>query len=318
MSGVFYFSRRCADTVVKRKHRERRRQKKAWIGLGHPKGAGDRVTLMVPSASKKRPMTDSDNTQNPLAMSARDHAIQARGKELLDVAARHFPQEFSVTRDGDAFPLIGTALVSRMTGTLRSILALQGEGREADAATLLRSLYEHAVHLGWLAADPTAERIQEWKRDDLESRLKADADMRERGEPLLTDQERSALKQQIAGLHGNGLVPLTNLAVAADKRWEGTLPGMGPHSEVKSFRGFYALIYRNSSGFAHPTYRGLNAVAAEISPGRQQVWLEDHFEGTGPYGMSTLVFGFGLYLSSTALGWPDATEIGAIFERHPG
>jgi hypothetical protein len=244
--------------------------------------------------------------------------IQARGRELYNLAARHFPQEFSVSGDRDAFPLIGTALVSRMTGTLRSILALQGEGREADAATLLRSLYEHTVHLGWLAADPTAKRIQEWKKDDLESRLKADADMRERGAPLLTDQERSAIKQQIAVLHGNGLEPVTNLAVAADKRWEGTLPGMGAHGDVKSFRGFYALIYRNSSGFAHPTYRGLNAVGAEVGPGRQQVWLEDRYEGTGPYGMATLIFGFGLYLSSAALGWPDAKEIGAIFERHPG
>jgi len=251
-------------------------------------------------------------------MSGRDQTIQTRGRELVELAARHFPQEFGVTGDADAFPLIGTALISRTTGTLRSILALQGEGREADAATLLRSLYEHTVHLGWLAADPSTERIQEWKKDDLESRLKADADMREGGEPVLSDQERSALEEQVSGLHGNGLVPLTNLAVEADKRWEGALPGMGLHGEVKSFRGFYALIYRNSSGFAHPTYRGLNAVAAEVTPGRQQVWLEARYEGTGPYGMATLIFGFGLYLASIALGWPDATEIGAIFERHPG
>lgn len=251
-------------------------------------------------------------------MSGRDRTIQARGRELLELAARHFPQEFAVAGDGDAFPLIGTALISRTTGTLRSILALQGEGREADAATLLRSLYEHTVHLGWLAADPSTERIQEWKKDDLESRLKADADMRERGEPVLSDQERSALEEKVSGLHGNGLVPLTNLAVEADKRWEGALPGMGVHGEVKSFRGFYALVYRSSSGFAHPTYRGLNAVAAEVTAGRQRVWLETRYEGTGPYGMATLIFGFGLYLASIALGWPDATEIGAIFERHPG
>jgi hypothetical protein len=247
----------------------------------------------------------------------RDTAINARGRELIDLAAGHFPQEFRVTGNADAFPLIGAGLVSRMTGTMRAILALLPEGRETDAATLLRSLYEHAVHLAWLAADPSAERIQEWKKDDLESRLKADADLRERGQPILTDEEHEALERQVAGLLGNGLVPLTNLAVAADKRWEGTLPGMGAHGEVKSFRGFYALIYRSSSGFAHPTYRGLNAVAAEVGPGRQQVWLEDRYEGTGPYGMATLIFGFGLYLSSAALGWPDAKEIGAIFERYP-
>ncbi|HET7444520.1 MAG TPA: DUF5677 domain-containing protein [Solirubrobacterales bacterium] len=251
-------------------------------------------------------------------MNSRDQMIQARGGELVDLVARHLPQEFGVTGDADAFPLIGAGLISRMAGTMRAILSLQPEAREADTATLLRSLYEHAVYFGWLAADPSAERIQEWKKDDLESRLKADADLRERGQPILTDEERQAMKTQVAGLYGDGLVPLTNLAVAADKRWEGVLPGMGAHGELKSFRGFYALLYRNSSGFAHPTYRGLNAVAAEVEPGRQRVWLEERYEGTGPYGMATLIFGFGLYLANAALGWPEADEITAIFDRHPG
>jgi hypothetical protein len=251
-------------------------------------------------------------------VTSRDQAVEARGRELVDLASRHFPQEFEVAGDPTAFPLIGTALVSRMTGTMKSILALQPEGREADAGTLLRSLFEHAVHLGWLAADSSAERIQEWKKDDLVSRLKADADLRERGEPILTDEERAAMERQVAGLYGSGLAPLTNLAVAADKRWEGTLPGMGAHGELKSFRGFYALLYRSNSGFAHPTFRGMNVVAAEVAPGRQRAWLEERHEGTGPYGMATLVFGFGLYLASAALDWPVAAEISAIFDRHPG
>lgn len=203
---------------------------------------------------------------DPQAM-PRDKAIQVRGRELVDLASRNFPQEFEVAGDATAFPLIGTALVSHMTGTMKAILVLQVEGREADAGMLLRSLYEHAVHLGWLAADPSVERIQEWKKDDLESRLKADADLRERGEPILTDDERAAMERQVAGLYGSGLAPLTNLAVAADKRWEGELPGMGAHGELKSFRGFYALLYRGNSGFAHPTFRGLNVVAAEVAPG---------------------------------------------------
>lgn len=264
-----------------------------------------------------RPLQNVSAVVDP-PVTSRDQAIQARGRELVDLASRHFPQEFEVAGDATAFPLIGTALVSRMTGTMKAILALQAEGREADAGTLLRSLYEHAVHFGWLAADPSAERIQEWKKDDLESRLKADADLRERGEPILTDDERAGMERQVAGLHGSGLVPLTNLAVAADKRWEGELPGMGAHGELKSFRGFYALLYRSNSGFAHPTFRGQNVVAAEVAPGRQRAWLEERHEGTGPYGMATLFFGFGLYLASAALDWPDAAEISAIFDRHPG
>jgi hypothetical protein len=245
-------------------------------------------------------------------VSGRDHAIHERGCELVTLASRHLPLEVEVTGDADAWPLIGASLVSRMTGTLRAILILHADGREADAGTLLRTLYEHVVHLAWMGADPSAERIQEWRKDDLESRLKADADIGERGEEVLTGGERSALEQQIARLHGNGLAPLTNLAIAADKHWEGTLPGLGAHVELKSLRGFYALVYRGNSSFSHPTFLGLNLVVDDVSTTRRRVRLENRYEGGGPYGMATLVFAFGLYVAASTLGWPKADEINAI------
>lgn len=36
---------------------------------------------------------------------------------------------------------------------------------------------------------------------------------------------------------------------------------MGAQGEIKSFRGFYVLIFRRYSPLAHPTFTGLNPVA---------------------------------------------------------
>lgn len=51
---------------------------------------------------------------------------------------------------------------------------------------------------------------------------------------------------------------LENMAKEADRYWTGRLPGMAGKGKAQSFRGFYAVVYRNYSGFAHPTCRGLN------------------------------------------------------------
>jgi hypothetical protein len=57
----------------------------------------------------------------------RDAAIQARGRELMELAAAHFPQDFDLGA-GETWPRVAAALVSRMVGTLRSILDQQPGG----------------------------------------------------------------------------------------------------------------------------------------------------------------------------------------------
>jgi hypothetical protein len=64
---------------------------------------------------------------------------------------------------------MGVALISRMATTLGSILDLRSNHLEADAATLTRSLYEHAVHFVWLAADPST-RVGRWRKSDVVAR----------------------------------------------------------------------------------------------------------------------------------------------------
>ncbi len=223
------------------------------------------------------------------------------------------PMEFEVAGDHDAWPLVATALLSRAASTLRHVGDASRGGQDADAATLARSLYEHVVHLGWLAASPTSERLEEWRKHDFNQRLVADADARRCGETLLNDAERAALEAQVETMQGNRLV-LEQLAIAADKHWAGTLPGMRTHRETRSFKGLYALVYRKYSGTAHPGFIGLNPVIEDITATRKRVVLEKPTDTpTGPLGMANVVYALGLYVAAETLGWPDADAVSAAF-----
>jgi hypothetical protein len=228
------------------------------------------------------------------------------------------PAEFTATGDHDAWPLIGTALLSRMTMTLRHIVRVQGLKRGVDAGTLLRSLFEHLVHFAWLAGDPSADRIERWRKDDLKKRLTADSDLRLRGEKLYTDEQRANLKRQVAAMSGDPLV-LEQVAQECDALWAGKLKHikMGPASQTLSFRGLYAVVYRNMSAGAHPSYRGLNPVVQDITAIRKRVVLEGPPEGRGPYGLATVLYAITLHVASLSLGWPEPNRIERWFQRYP-
>jgi Family of unknown function (DUF5677) len=245
-----------------------------------------------------------------------DHVNQThhdRAVALMELVREHLPFETEATGDADAWPLIGAALLSRATTTLDSMLLLQPTERGVDASMLGRSLYEHIVHLAWLGADPTAERIEEWPKDDLRQRLKADDDCRSVGIELFTPEQRARVEAQVASMTGNPLV-LTNLAVAADKYWAPRITVFSSYKEAGSLRGLYAIAYRHYSGTAHPSYRGLNYVVEDITATQKRVVLEGPFEGLGPYGMATVLYALGLYVAAASVGGPTLTTS----PRYPG
>ena len=249
----------------------------------------------------------------------RRRRIRRRAEALRRLVAGRLPAEHAVTGDHDAWPLIGAALLSRMTMTLAHIIHLMRYGQGVDAGTLVRSLYEHLLHFAWLAADPSAARIEEWRKDDLQRRLTADEDARQRGAKLFTDEERARLREQVASMTGDRL-RFDRLAEAADEAWAGKLPatGLGSPSEPNSFRGLYAFVYRNYSGTAHPSYRGLNPVVQDLGPQRYRVVLEGGYEGRGPFGQATVIYALALYVAAASLGWPATTDVEAAFSRFPG
>ncbi|MDP9144927.1 MAG: DUF5677 domain-containing protein [Actinomycetota bacterium] len=101
--------------------------------------------------------------------------------------------------------MVGPALIARQVGSLEAIFALRSLNREADAASLTRSLYEHAATFAWFAIDPNPERHQRFIKSDLQRRLEIDDDCRKltlNGEPIemMTKAQRADVEKQLAEL----------------------------------------------------------------------------------------------------------------------
>lgn len=245
-----------------------------------------------------------------------DRLTRKRALALTALVRARLPVEYDHRDPANEWPLFGAALLSRATTTLQQVMRLQGAGRNVDAATLVRSLYEHTVHIAWLAADPTPARLAEWRRDDLARRIKAENDARERGYPLFSDGDFEALKRQVEGMPGNTLY-LEQLATVADAHWSQRLPEMAGSRERTSLRGMYTFLFRYFSATAHPSYMGLNFVVEDVTPTVSRVVLE----GTGgrprPYGLATVVYATALLIAAESLGWPDRQAVLDIFDRYP-
>ncbi|MEA2407864.1 MAG: hypothetical protein QOE69_1983 [Thermoleophilaceae bacterium] len=236
----------------------------------------------------------------------------------MELVTSRLPAEFDVTADHDAWPFFGYALLSRTTGTLDSVFRLQPTERGSDAMTLVRSLYEHIVHFAWLSADPSAERIGQWRKHDLTERLKADNDTQSVGVELFTPAQRQNFEAQRDALPGANSLVLANLAGEADDYWNGKVEGLQSRHQPRSFRGLYATAYRFQSGLAHPGERSLHPVVQDVTARRKLVKVEDSFEGNGPYGMATTVYALGLLVAEQSLGWPTNAEVNAVFQRGRG
>jgi hypothetical protein len=202
-----------------------------------------------------------------------------------------------------------------MTTTLGFILDMLPTRRMADAAILARSLYEHAVHFAWLAAEPGAVRLERWRKNDLRRRIAAESDMRSFGQGVMTDEALDRMKTQEERLSGAEIV-LEQIADESDQYWAGKIEGLDP-SKLRSFGGLYAVLYRQYSPLAHPSMMGLNRVAEDLGGGRQRIRIESEFDGWGPYSPALMVFGLALFVASKSLGWPDEEEVDAVFAREP-
>jgi hypothetical protein len=211
---------------------------------------------------------------------------------------------------------VGTALMARILRSLDAAAALTEAGRLTDATTVLRSLYEHVVHFAWLAAEPSAARIEEWRRLDLLQRLKADDDCASVGHPLFEPEARQAMETQLAEMTGRDL-DLAAIATAADKAWAGKVRGLDAHTEAGSFRGLYAIVYRGYSATAHPGYRSIHPVVDELPTGGQHVHLDDSETHRSNLGMGCVLVAFALAIARESLGWDVSDEaLDAIFATY--
>jgi len=235
--------------------------------------------------------------------------------------------------DEDSWSWVATGLLARQAGTMLSLVALEPSGRVTDLAVLVRVLFEHVVHLAWLGADPGRERVEAWRKHDLSERLKTDRDASDHGVLIMTAEQRAEMERERDALTG-GQLKLIDLAAAADQRWLGILPGFevsedGDHGDEEesddgetdgqSFRKLYAIVYRHTSAFAHPSWRGLHRVTLDTGPNARRVAMEraDPVYAVDPVGLGTVIFATGLLVAGEVLGWPDREQVVAIYNCLP-
>ena len=243
-------------------------------------------------------------------------SISQRAAALIGLAEEHLEIEVDPRGPEGPWPLVGTGLLVHATSSLTSIIfRLRPDGAHNDASRLLRSLYDHVVTFAWLAADPVG-RLPLWRKEDLEERLKIVREIADAGEALLADDVREQMERDVASIEGTA-PDLASKAFAADRFWVPRIDAMRG-TGLRSLRGFYTVFFRQHSGLVHATMRGLNHVTVELDPALTRVVMEDPLDGSrGPYGSATVVYGVGLLVAAQSLGWPDADQIEAIFDRFP-
>ncbi|MGH3429981.1 MAG: DUF5677 domain-containing protein, partial [Mycobacteriales bacterium] len=189
-------------------------------------------------------------------------SIALRATALIDLVEGRLEVEGDATGPQTAWPMVGPALLAHATSSLRSIVfRLRPDGAHNDASRLLRSLYDHVVTFAWLAADPPA-RLALWRKEDLEQRLKIHREFAAAGEQLLPDTDREQMERDVARIEGKA-PGLASKAAMADKQWIPRIDAIQPHG-LRSFRGFYTVLFREQSGLVHATMRGLNHVTVDL------------------------------------------------------
>jgi hypothetical protein len=237
-----------------------------------------------------------------------------RATALISLVEGRLEVEGDASGPQTAWPMVGPALLAHATSSLRSIVfRLRPDGAHNDASRLLRSLYDHVVTFAWLAADPPP-RLALWRKEDLKQRLKIQREFAAVGEQLLPDADREQMERDVARIKGNA-PDLASKATMADRHWMPRIDALQPHS-LRSFRGFYTILFREQSGLVHATMRGLNHVTIDLAPPRKRVVLEGPLGESSPYSMATVVYGIALLVAAESLGWPDFDEIEAIFARY--
>ena len=183
------------------------------------------------------------------------------GKDLVDLVYSFLPIIIAEA-DGDPQNQLQWIPI-RMAGTLRSVLTLGESGQHEDSAALVRVMADHLIMFGWLLADPKPpSRINAWKNDDL--RLTAVA--RDSLEKLGFE-----LEEPLPGVPTTSkVVNAETAACQCDEFWEPHLAPFVKNGTTNSFAGLYALVFRGTSPYAHPSMRGsLGFFATHVSnPGK--------------------------------------------------
>lgn len=235
-------------------------------------------------------------------------------RALLDIASAQLPREIVGEIDAELPELVCSGLLARQIELAESVLDLERRPTDSSKAILIRSMFDHAVTMAWIAADDSSDRIQRFRKTDAKRRLDIEKDAQKFGESILSPKIHRDLEAQVSSLPSE-MPNLKQRAENADEFWIGKIPGLG-QGPASTYLGLYAFAYRNHSTLEHASRMGLNAVVDDVGEGRKLVHLEVlDLRRHGPLGQAAILLGLSLLVLSVRFEWPGQQGVLDAFEN---
>jgi hypothetical protein len=224
--------------------------------------------------------------------------IDQRFNRLAQIAEGLFPQTIPSNGEHSEWLVTGPAFIARATRSLFAMRMLREGQFDADAFTLLRSLYEHLARFAWIAIDPP-NHIQLWLKWDRKERIKADNELKQVGDSRFFSQEVRAHFEAERDAVDDDPMDLYAQAKAADVYWSEQVPELSSPRERYGFAGLYRIVYRWGSAVAHGTAFGLDSVITGDTPGTRTIGFE-RAQAHNPYSLAQVVYAVGLIVYAQA------------------
>lgn len=220
------------------------------------------------------------------------------------------------TIDDPQWAWIGPAFVARMNEIIAGIQHLVDPGLETEAASLTRSLYDHAVVFAWLASDPST-RLRQWLRVDGEQQLRTKRQLNDLGASGYLPSNIEALFESLSldtSLDRGFPRDVAGMAVAADRDWH--------LSGELSFTTLYTVVFRQFSTLLHPSLLGLSQHAHRVTTdGSDEKLLLGYSnienEATSITTQVPMLYAAALTVAARSLGWPDETALVDVVDKYP-
>jgi hypothetical protein len=238
----------------------------------------------------------------------------ALSRALVSLVQGHFPQVWGDTGSHDNWPVIAATLLAKITRSLEAMCLLRSAGFSADATIILRSQFEHAVTLAWLATAPSTT-IPLWLKEDARARLAANTALGTMDEPMLNAEEHAHFSSLVAKTEA-WFPTVEAMAREADRHWAGVIQAWDLTDHKHNFSGLYQVVYRFSSAYVHPRPVGLNNSIASPLDGVVAVTGEVS-QVDEPVTWGPLVLVLALLVSSHALGWPGEAPVLDAVKANP-
>lgn len=225
-------------------------------------------------------------------------------REFVAFVRGSFPRR--VDKREPWWTIYDAAALLRMCDTVEGMMLLMGRRKDGEALVLLRSLYEQAVLLMWVAIDPE-DGHKRWEDEANAMLLKAHNDLLPYGQKLLSASEVKVCSA------AKGTPPLDVMARAVDGYWPGRVRGFQPTGHLLSMHGLYQSIYRLGSRPAHGAFDSLEPYLRRTPyPPRVAERVHDTMLW---YSLAAPLLGLALVVAAERFDWIDTTHAIRFIDR---